>query len=152
MDVRTFFYIYAVNFRAAQFAIEEASKGVPRPYQIQKKHELEASIKEYKRLVKTDPVDPNEDEKLQEKIRELTEKIDHDRADHKLAMKVHRISDKRVKERLDGYIPLRTHLSGRVQEHFVKSCEIAGKEFLSLDILNSRRSNSPYFFIDKYCL
>ena len=117
------------NFRAAQFAIEEASKGVPRPNQIQKKHELEASIKEYKTLVKTDPVDPDEDEKLQGKIRELTEKIDHDSDELKIALKVHKISHKRVKERLNGYEPLRTHLSGRVQEHFVKSCEIAGKEF-----------------------
>ena len=129
--LRIFFDINAFNFRAAQFAIEEASKGVPRPYQIQKKHELEASIKEYKTLVKTDHVDPNEDENLQKKIRELTEKIDHDQDDLKMATKVHKISNRRVHERLDGYEPLRTHLSGRVQEHFVKSCEIAGKEFVS---------------------
>ena len=81
--------------------------------------------------MKTDHVDPNEDENLQEKIRELTEKIDNAQDDLKMATKVHKISNRRVNERLDGYEPLRTHLSGRVQEHFVKSCEIAGKEFVS---------------------
>ena len=85
-----------------------------------------ASIAVYKE-VGNERVDPREDEGLQEKIRDLNEKIDSDRRELKIGTKVHKISHKRVMERLNGYGPLKSHLTKRVCEHFVSACELAGK-------------------------